>query len=51
MSELEPDLQRRHAQRASCAALVGNVAAFARALRVGDPLDPNTQLGPVVLAE
>ncbi len=30
---------------------VERVAAFARELRVGDPLDPQTQLGPVVSAE
>lgn len=30
---------------------VARVAAYAKTLRVGDPLDPETQLGPVVSAE
>jgi aldehyde dehydrogenase (NAD+) len=42
---------RLYVQRPIYDEFVEKVAAFARALRVGDPLDPDTQLGPVVSAE
>jgi aldehyde dehydrogenase (NAD+) len=42
---------RMYVQRPIYDEFVAKVAAFAKALRVGDPLDPETQLGPVVSAE
>lgn len=42
---------RLYVQRPIYEEFVQRVAAHARALRVGDPLDPQTQLGPVVSAE
>ncbi len=42
---------RLYVQRPVYEEFVQRVAAHARALRVGDPLDPQTQLGPVVSAE
>ncbi len=42
---------RLYVQRPVYDEFVEKVAAFAKTLRVGDPLDPETQLGPVVSAE
>ncbi len=42
---------RMYVQRAVYDEFVEKVAAYAKALRVGDPLDPTTQLGPVVSSE
>ena len=42
---------RLYVQRSIYEEFVQRVAAFAKTLRVGDPLDPDTQLGPVVSAE
>ena len=42
---------RLYVQRPVYDEFVAKVAAFAKTLRVGDPLDPETQLGPVVSAE
>jgi aldehyde dehydrogenase (NAD+) len=42
---------RLYVQRSIYDEFVEKVAAFAKTLRVGDPLDPETQLGPVVSAE
>ena len=42
---------RLYVQRAIYEEFVERVAAHAKMLRVGDPLDPETQLGPVVSAE
>jgi len=42
---------RLYVQRTIYDEFVEKVAAFAKGLRVGDPLDPQTQLGPVVSAE
>ena len=42
---------RMYVQRPIYDEFVEKVAAFAKALRVGDPLDPQTQLGPLVSAE
>lgn len=42
---------RLFVQRPVYEEFVQRVAAFAKTLRVGDPLDPETQLGPVVSAE
>ena len=42
---------RLYVQRAVHDEFVARVAAYAKTLRVGDPLDPGTQLGPVVSAE
>lgn len=42
---------RLFVQRPIYEEFVQRVAAFAKTLRVGDPLDPETQLGPVVSAE
>jgi len=42
---------RLFVQRPIYEEFVQRVAAFARTLKVGDPLDPGTQLGPVVSAE
>ena len=42
---------RLYVQRPVYDEFVAKVAAHARSLRVGDPLDPATQLGPVVSAE
>jgi aldehyde dehydrogenase (NAD+) len=42
---------RLFVQRPIYEEFVQRVAAFAKTLRVGDPLDPDTQLGPVVSAE
>lgn len=42
---------RLYVQRPVYEDFVARVAAYARTLRVGDPLDPETQLGPVVSAE
>jgi aldehyde dehydrogenase (NAD+) len=42
---------RLYVQRPVYDEFVARVAAFAKTLRVGDPLDPETQLGPVVSAE
>ncbi len=42
---------RLYVQRSIYDEFVEKVAAFARGLKVGDPLDPATQLGPVVSAE
>ena len=42
---------RLYVQRPVYEEFVQRVAAHARSLRVGDPLDPQTQLGPVVSAE
>jgi aldehyde dehydrogenase (NAD+) len=41
---------RLFVQRRIYTEFVDRLAAFARELRVGDPLDPNTQLGPLVSA-
>ena len=41
---------RLFVQRRIYAEFVDRLAAFARELRVGDPLDPDTQLGPLVSA-
>jgi len=42
---------RLYVQRPIYDEFVAKVAAYAKTLRVGDPLDPDTQLGPVVSAE
>ncbi len=42
---------RLFVQRAIHDEFVERVAAFARGIRVGDPLDPETQMGPLVSAE
>jgi len=42
---------RLYVQRGIYEEFVARVAAHAKTLRVGDPLDPETQLGPVVSAE
>ncbi len=42
---------RLFVQRPIYEEFVQRVAAYAKTLRVGDPLDPQTQLGPVVSAE
>ena len=42
---------RLYVQRPIYDEFVEKVAAFAKTLRVGNPLDPDTQLGPVVSAE
>ena len=42
---------RLYVQRPVYDDFVARVAAYAKTLRVGDPLDPETQLGPVVSAE
>jgi len=42
---------RLYVQRPVYDEFVARVADFAKTLRVGDPLDPETQLGPVVSAE
>jgi aldehyde dehydrogenase (NAD+) len=42
---------RLYVQRPVYEDFVQRVAAFAKTLKVGDPLDPATQLGPVVSAE
>ncbi len=42
---------RLYVQRPVYEDFVARVAAYAKTLRVGDPLDPETQLGPVVSAE
>jgi aldehyde dehydrogenase (NAD+) len=42
---------RLYVQRPIYDEFVEKVAAFAKTLRVGDPLDPDTQLGPVVSFE
>ncbi len=42
---------RMYVQRPIYDEFVEKVAAFAKTLRVGDPLDPETQLGPVVSAQ
>lgn len=42
---------RLYVQRSIYDEFVERVAAYAKSLRVGDPLDPETQLGPVVSAE
>ncbi|HSW15918.1 MAG TPA: aldehyde dehydrogenase family protein [Ramlibacter sp.] len=42
---------RLYVQRPIYDEFVEKVAAYAKTLRVGDPLDPQTQLGPVVSAE
>jgi aldehyde dehydrogenase (NAD+) len=42
---------RLYVQRPIYDEFVDRVAAFAKTLRVGDPLDPDTQLGPLVSAE
>jgi len=42
---------RLYVQRPVYEEFVERVAAFARTLKVGDPLDPATQLGPLVSAE
>ncbi len=42
---------RLYVQRPVYDDFVARVAAYAKTLRVGDPLDPGTQLGPVVSAE
>lgn len=42
---------RLFVQRTIYEEFVQRVAAYAKTLRVGDPLDPQTQLGPVVSAE
>ncbi|MBT2301987.1 aldehyde dehydrogenase family protein [Variovorax paradoxus] len=42
---------RLYVQRAIYDEFVEKVALYAKTLRVGDPLDPHTQLGPVVSAE
>jgi aldehyde dehydrogenase (NAD+) len=42
---------RLYVQRPIYDEFVAKVAAFAKTLKVGDPLDPTTQLGPVVSAE
>jgi len=42
---------RLYVQRAVYEEFVARVAAFAGTLKVGDPLDPATQLGPLVSAE
>jgi aldehyde dehydrogenase (NAD+) len=41
---------RLFVQRGIYVEFVDRLAAFAKQLRVGDPLDPNTQLGPLVSA-
>ncbi len=42
---------RMYVQRPIYDEFVEKVAAYAKTLRVGDPLDPETQLGPLVSAE
>jgi aldehyde dehydrogenase (NAD+) len=42
---------RLYVQRSIYEEFVQRVAAYAKTLRVGDPLDPDTQLGPVVSEE
>lgn len=42
---------RLYVQRPVYEEFVQRVAAYARTLKVGDPLDPTTQMGPVVSAE
>jgi aldehyde dehydrogenase (NAD+) len=42
---------RLYVQRGIYDEFVAGVASYAKTLRVGDPLDPETQLGPVVSAE
>jgi aldehyde dehydrogenase (NAD+) len=42
---------RLYVERPIYEEFVGRVAEFASKLRVGDPLDPSTELGPVVSAE
>jgi aldehyde dehydrogenase (NAD+) len=42
---------RLYVQRRIHDEFIEKVAAYARTLKVGDPLDPQTQLGPVVSAE